>query len=222
MTEARCNLLWIGPRLGRVERACLRSCFARAIRSRSYCYQPARGGCPKASTLRDAAEILPSGQHRPPSERQRRALRQLVPLRAAAPRRGIWLDADIVSARAAAGRSVQPVRLAGSRASSPPECCGCRPIAAAAAAARFVRRARTCPRLARAVTSGWRAWLRRAMLDGAQPGFAACPAGSAGRTPSTALAMRHGLAGEATAASRPSTRSTSTRPRWLLRAGAIA
>ena len=50
--------LWIGPRLGRVERACLRSMLRQGHEVALYCYRrPA--GVPDGIDIRDAASILP-------------------------------------------------------------------------------------------------------------------------------------------------------------------
>ena len=56
-TEA-VNSLWIGKRLGLVERACLRSFIANGHRFRLWCYD-APDGVPAGVELRDAATILP-------------------------------------------------------------------------------------------------------------------------------------------------------------------
>ena len=53
-----CMTLWIGDRLGPVERACLRSVVGQGHRLALYCYaRPA--GVPEGVEVRDAAEILP-------------------------------------------------------------------------------------------------------------------------------------------------------------------
>jgi hypothetical protein len=89
-----CNGLWIGPRLGAVERACLRSVMRQGHRLTLWCYE-APAGVPEGVLLRDAAEILPPERivrHRNGSpslfsnlfryELQRRAM-------------GVWLDCDV-------------------------------------------------------------------------------------------------------------------------------
>jgi Alpha 1,4-glycosyltransferase conserved region len=53
-----CNSLWIGARLGRLERACLRSVLARGHALRLWCYDPPEG-VPEGVALADAATILP-------------------------------------------------------------------------------------------------------------------------------------------------------------------
>jgi hypothetical protein len=58
---AHCATLWIGPALGAVERACLRSIVRWGHSLTLYCYrEPA--GVPEGAELRDAAEILPEDQ----------------------------------------------------------------------------------------------------------------------------------------------------------------
>ena len=52
------NSLWIGERMGPVERACLRSFLAYGHRFQLWCYAPP-AGVPRGVELRDAAEILP-------------------------------------------------------------------------------------------------------------------------------------------------------------------
>lgn len=52
-----CLTLWIGPKLGRVERACLRSLLRQGHRVALYCYRPVEG-VPAGVELRDAATIL--------------------------------------------------------------------------------------------------------------------------------------------------------------------
>jgi len=54
----QCVTLWIGERLGAVERACLRSVLRQDHRVALYCYRPPMG-IPDGVEVRDAAEILP-------------------------------------------------------------------------------------------------------------------------------------------------------------------
>lgn len=90
----QCLTLWIGDRLGLVERACFRSVLSHGHQLALYCYHPPKG-VPEGVELRDAAVILGADRvfrHRRGSiapfadwfryELQRRGL-------------GTWVDADI-------------------------------------------------------------------------------------------------------------------------------
>jgi hypothetical protein len=94
----RCNMLWIGDSLGRVERACMRSVLRQGHALSLFCYVPP-GGVPDGVELRQAAEILPETgilRHRSGSvalfanwfryELQRRG-------------EGVWLDVDTYMVR---------------------------------------------------------------------------------------------------------------------------
>jgi hypothetical protein len=89
-----CNTLWIGERVGRLERACFRSVLAQGHGLRLWCYDPPEG-VPDGVDLADAAAILPRERivaHASGSvalfanlfryELQRRGL-------------GLWVDADV-------------------------------------------------------------------------------------------------------------------------------
>lgn len=89
-----CNSLWIGDRLGPLERACLRSFTTRGVEYHLWCYR-APDGVPEGVTVRNAAEILPLNaiiRHRSGSvalfanrfryELQRRGI-------------GLWVDTDV-------------------------------------------------------------------------------------------------------------------------------
>lgn len=56
-----CATLWIGDRLGPVERACLKSVLHHGHSLALYCYRPPRG-VPEGVELRDAAAILPESE----------------------------------------------------------------------------------------------------------------------------------------------------------------
>ena len=89
-----CNMLWIGDRLGAVERACMRSVMAQGHSLILWCYR-APGGIPAGVTLADAGEILPesciirhhSGSVALFSDWFRYALQRQE--------KGIWLDSDV-------------------------------------------------------------------------------------------------------------------------------
>ena len=92
---ARCNSLWIGPRLGAVQRACLRSALRHGHEPILYCYRPP-DHVPDGVKLRDASAIVPESaviRHRKTGsvalfsnlfryELQRRG-------------EGLWIDADV-------------------------------------------------------------------------------------------------------------------------------
>ena len=92
--QVPCNTLWIGPALGPVERACMRSVLRHGHRLILWCYQQPEG-VPQGIELADAAELLPETsivRHRGGSpalfanrfryELQRRG-------------KGIWVDTDL-------------------------------------------------------------------------------------------------------------------------------
>ena len=89
-----CNMLWIGPALGPLERACMNSVLRQGHRLVLWCYDEPRH-VPDGVELRDAAEIVPrhgSSDHHSGSvslfsnlfryELQRQGL-------------GTWLDSDV-------------------------------------------------------------------------------------------------------------------------------
>lgn len=89
-----CNMMWIGDRLGAVERACMRSVLCQGHNLVLYCYEEP-SGVPAGVKLKDASNILPreaiirhsTGSLALFSDRFRFELQR----RAA----GIWLDADV-------------------------------------------------------------------------------------------------------------------------------
>ncbi len=88
-----CVTLWIGPSLGRVERACLRSAMRQGHPVALYCYDEV-AGVPDGVEVRDAAQILP---------RELIAGRPVSPAlfanhfryRLLAQGLGVWIDADV-------------------------------------------------------------------------------------------------------------------------------
>lgn len=58
---ARLNSLWIGPSLGAVERACLRSALAQGHEVTLWCYERPEG-VPEGIEFGEAADILPAGR----------------------------------------------------------------------------------------------------------------------------------------------------------------
>lgn len=92
--QDRCVTLWIGPRLGPVERACMRSVLRHGHALALYCYAVPEG-VPEGVELRDAAAILPEHRivrHRSGSVALFSNLFRYELLRRGA---GIWLDTDI-------------------------------------------------------------------------------------------------------------------------------
>src|SRR4051812_27726446 len=88
-----CVAMWIGPRLGAVERACVRSILRAGHPLTLYCYAEP-DGVPKGVTLADAAEVLPEHhiiRHRTgsPSLFSNRFRYELMRRGA-----GIWVDLD--------------------------------------------------------------------------------------------------------------------------------
>lgn len=97
MTEALpvANMLWIGERLGRMERACMRSVMAQGHRLQLWHYAPL-AGVPEGAVLRDAAKIVaqarvfrhvPTGSYALFSNLFRYTLLQAG--------EGMWLDSDM-------------------------------------------------------------------------------------------------------------------------------
>jgi hypothetical protein len=87
-------MLWIGPSLGPVERACIRSVLRQGHALSLYCYAPP-AGVPEGVVLRDAAEIVPESgivRHRGGSAA---LFANLFRYRLQQAGRGIWLDCDI-------------------------------------------------------------------------------------------------------------------------------
>jgi hypothetical protein len=90
----RCVSLWIGERMGPVERACLRSVMRQGHPVSLYCYRPV-DGVPEGVELRDAAAILGEDRmirHRTGSVALFANWFRYELLRRGA---GIWLDTDI-------------------------------------------------------------------------------------------------------------------------------
>lgn len=91
---ARCNSLWLGPRLGPVEQACLLSVLRQGHEMALYCYEEPEG-VPEGILLLDANEIIPRREIiRPPgggaslfSNRFRYELQRQG--------KGTWIDCDL-------------------------------------------------------------------------------------------------------------------------------
>lgn len=94
MGLARCVTLWIGERLGAVERACLRSVVRQGHQLALYCYEPP-AGIPEGVEVRDASAILDEALLR--ARCGNRADLYSDWFRYELLRRGLgtWLDADV-------------------------------------------------------------------------------------------------------------------------------
>jgi hypothetical protein len=189
-----CATLWIGDRLGPVERACLRSVLRQGHELSLYCYrEPA--GVPAGVELREAEEIVPESQvirHHTGSvslfsnrfryELQRRG-------------RGIWVDCDayllapLDTERPYLYGEWAPGRIAAGILRLPPDSPVLSPLLAI-----FDER-EVPPWLP------WRARIaaRRRLRRTGRTGLAQMPWGSAGPAALTALLHEHGLAGRALA-----------------------
>ena len=184
--------LWIGPSLGAVERACLRSWLRHGHRAVLYCYS-APEGVPAGVELRDAAEILPAERiirHRSGSvslfsnwfryELLRRGL-------------GTWVDGDayllkpLESSRPYLIGECEPGRVNGAVLRMPSDSPLLPPLLA-------LFEERTVP-----AWLPWRSWLAAQwrLRTRGRSGLARMPWGSAGPEALTALARRTGLIGEA-------------------------
>lgn len=196
-SPAQLATLWIGARLGPVERACLRSALHHGHRVALYCYT-APEGVPAGIELRDATEILPEStvvRHRggSPSLFSNRFRYELL-----ARGLGTWIDCDLyfVAPLPEPGRTIMGEQGGGTINSAvlrlPPDS----PMLAELLAL-FDERA-VPPWLA------WRARLaaRMRLIATGRSGIAQMPWGSAGPEALTWLARKHGLAGQALPSSR--------------------
>ncbi|QAY75498.1 hypothetical protein [Sphingosinicella sp. BN140058] len=191
---AHCVSLWIGPALGAVERACLRSMLRLGHEVTLYCYD-AVAGVPRGVALRDASEIvLPERiiRHRSGSvalfanlfryELQRRAL-------------GTWVDLDLYLLKPLDGThpylfgAEEPGRYSNGVLRLPPDC----PMLATLLTL-FDER----------VVPPWLPWRARMaarwrLLRRKRVGLSDMPWGSAGPAALTYLVNAHGLAHHALA-----------------------
>ena len=186
----RCNSLWIGPSLGPIERACLRSVLRQGHPVSLYCYHEPEG-VPEGVELRDASEVIPEDRiirHHTGSvalfsnwfryELQRRD-------------RGIWIDCDayllapLASSQGYLVGEEAPGRVNSGVLRLPPGSPLLPPLIAL-----FEERV-VPPWLP------WRAWIaaRWRLLASGRSGLARMPWGSAGPQALTALMRRFGLLG---------------------------
>jgi hypothetical protein len=97
-----CNSLWIGPRLGAVERACLRSLLRQGHRLVLWCYA-APDGVPAGVELRDARALLPESRivvHKGGSPALFTNLFRYELMRRGL---GLWVDCDVYALAPLAG-----------------------------------------------------------------------------------------------------------------------
>ena len=186
----RCNSLWIGPSLGPIERACLRSVLRQGHPVSLYCYHEPEG-VPDGVELRDASEIIPedriirhhTGSVALFSNWFRYELQRLG--------RGIWIDCDVyLLAPLASSQGYLVGEEAPGRANTgvlrfPPDSPLIPPLIA------LFEEREVPPWLP------WRAWIaaRWRLRTTGRSGLARMPWGSAGPQALTALMRRFGLLG---------------------------
>jgi hypothetical protein len=185
-----CVTLWIGPRLGRVERACLRSWLRQGHEVHLYAYDRPEG-VPDGVMLKDAAEVVPEHRvvhyHTGSVSLFSNLFRYALQLAG----RGTWLDCDIYLLKPLDG--ARPY-LFGEEA----------PGVIGTGVLRLPARSPILPPLLsifeeRAVPD-WLPWRARLAalwrrLSRGRIGLDRMPWGSTGPKAFTALAHRHGLAG---------------------------
>lgn len=93
-----CNSLWIGPALGRVERACLRSFVRQGHRVRLFAYGQVQG-VPDGVELTDAAQILPSCEIRTYVDGSPALFSNRFRYELMARGAGLWVDTDVYCVR---------------------------------------------------------------------------------------------------------------------------
>jgi hypothetical protein len=182
-------MLWIGPSLGPVERACMRSVLRQSHELTLYCYKEPEG-VPEGVTLSDAGEVVPEDgvvRHRNGSvalfaNRFRYELQRLG--------RGLWIDCDTYL--------IAPIEddsdyLFGEEESGlinngvlrlPPDCPMLAPLLELFEEKKVPYWLPLLPRIA----ARWR------LARTGRTGLASMPWGAAGPRAITALANRHGLA----------------------------
>lgn len=190
---APCAMLWIGPALSAVERACMRSVLAQGHRLTLYLYDPVEG-VPEGAIVEDAAQILPreaivrhhSGSVALFSDRFRFELQRRG--------KGIWLDTDVyllapleLSAHGNLFGWIEPGLLGAGVLALPPDS----PLIAPLLRLFELPYVPDWLRLPDRVRAHWRRW-REGRID-----IARLPWGVAGPLALTALARRHGVLGRA-------------------------
>lgn len=94
MGLARCVTLWIGERLGPVERACFRSVVRQGHELALYCYRPP-AGVPEGVEVRDASAILDEATLRERCGSRPYLFSDWFRYELLRRRLGTWLDADV-------------------------------------------------------------------------------------------------------------------------------
>src|SRR4051812_13298665 len=89
-----CNSLWIGARLGAVERACLRSLMRHGHRLVLWCYA-LPDGVPDGVELRDAGEIVPESRIVAYAEGSHALFANLFRYELLRREPGLWVDCDV-------------------------------------------------------------------------------------------------------------------------------
>ena len=186
--HSQVNSLWVGPRLGGIERACLRSILRQGHTMTLWCYDEPEG-VPPGVQVADAAEVLPAEaiiRHRSGSvslfsnwfryELQRRGL-------------GTWIDSDVYLLQPLDTEApyllseYEPGRINGGVLRTPPDSPMLPPLL------RLFEQRQVPPWL----PLGARLAARLRLLRTGQTGLADMPWGSAGPAALTAMARRYGL-----------------------------
>lgn len=98
-----CVTLWIGPRLGRLERACLRSVMRTGHRLTLYCYERP-DGVPEGVDVEDAREIVPADRIVRYRNGSYALFSNLFRYQLQRRSRGTWVDCDVYLVRPLDGR----------------------------------------------------------------------------------------------------------------------
>ncbi|HST37368.1 MAG TPA: hypothetical protein VLK25_12160 [Allosphingosinicella sp.] len=192
MHAVRCNTLWIGPRLGRVERACLRSVLQQGHPVSLYCYERPEG-VPEGVELCDAAAVLPQASIMRHQGGSVALFANWFRYELQCRKKGIWLDTDIyLLAPLPDDRPIlfgwqEPGLIATAVLKLPTDTPLLPPLLSLFEEREIPFWLQPDERLA--------AWLRRRLTG--RTGLSRMPWGSAGPNAVTALAVRHGLVGEA-------------------------
>jgi hypothetical protein len=89
-----CNMLWIGPALGALERACIRSVLRQGHRLVLWCYDPPDGGVPEGVELGVTPPRSVPRQDHPAPSGSVSLFSNLFRYELQRQGRGTWLDID--------------------------------------------------------------------------------------------------------------------------------